>query len=315
MSEEKKNNLTPPEEREALIEKIVSDIEPKDNTDPEASAREEEAEIVIDADSGEEEVEAKEEEEAKLKEESETEEEEPRPDLTEQIIVDGQKMEVPVSEIIDAGKRTLQKESAADKRLEEATRLLREAQEKTPLPEEKKDEEKSSVEDAKPEKIKELTEAIQYGDEEEAAAAIEEILQIAQSQAISPEAIKNEIREELRIEQINEKLQAPPEEGGFGDLCEDPNLVAIANHAIENAMATGQPYTWKLCKKACQEVRDWVKSFQPEQKDELAERRERKKAAVNEAKSANLKNNQNKKPEEQTASEIIAEMRKVRGQA
>jgi len=299
--------LTPAEERETLIENIVDetiptvipevapDTEPKNNIDtdiePEPDTSTDTDKSVDIADTALE---------------------------MEKIIVDGQEKEVPISDIIDAGKRTLQKESAADKRLEEATRLLREAQERIPLPEEKKDEEKSSVEDAKSEKIKELTEAIQYGDEEEAAAAIEEILQTAQSQAISPEAIKNEIREELRIEQINEKLQAPPEDGGFGDLREDPNLVALANQAINDAMAEGQPYTWELCKEACQGVRDWVESFKPEstvQKDELAERRERKKSAIDEVKSANLKNNQNKKPEEQTTSEIIAEIRKVRGQA
>lgn len=45
-----------------------------------------------------------------------------------QIIVDGQQLEVEESRILEAGKRTLQKESAADKRLQEATRKEQEAQ-------------------------------------------------------------------------------------------------------------------------------------------------------------------------------------------
>ena len=44
------------------------------------------------------------------------------------IIVDGQQLEVEESRILEAGKRTLQKESAADKRLQEATRQHQEAQ-------------------------------------------------------------------------------------------------------------------------------------------------------------------------------------------
>lgn len=44
------------------------------------------------------------------------------------ITVDGQQLEVEESRILEAGKRTLQKESAADKRLQEATREKQEAQ-------------------------------------------------------------------------------------------------------------------------------------------------------------------------------------------
>ncbi len=44
------------------------------------------------------------------------------------ISVDGVDMEVPASKIEEAGIRALQKETTADKRLEEATRLLRESQ-------------------------------------------------------------------------------------------------------------------------------------------------------------------------------------------
>jgi len=44
-----------------------------------------------------------------------------------QITVDGQQLEVEESRILEAGKRTLQKESAADKRLQEATRKEQEA--------------------------------------------------------------------------------------------------------------------------------------------------------------------------------------------
>ena len=49
-----------------------------------------------------------------------------------EVVVDGVAQKIPLSQVVDAGKRTLQKETAADKRLEEATRLLKEAKERQP---------------------------------------------------------------------------------------------------------------------------------------------------------------------------------------
>lgn len=46
----------------------------------------------------------------------------------ETIVVDGRQMQVKRSQLLDAGKRTLQKEATADKRLQEATELMRQAQ-------------------------------------------------------------------------------------------------------------------------------------------------------------------------------------------
>lgn len=51
----------------------------------------------------------------------------PEEDL-ETIVVDGQQVQVKRSQLFDAGRRTLQKEATADKRLQEATELLRQAQ-------------------------------------------------------------------------------------------------------------------------------------------------------------------------------------------
>jgi hypothetical protein len=51
----------------------------------------------------------------------------PTEDL-ETIVVDGQQVQVKRSQLLDAGKRTLQKEATADKRLQEATETLRQVQ-------------------------------------------------------------------------------------------------------------------------------------------------------------------------------------------
>lgn len=287
--EEKDEHLTPAQERESIISNIGEKKEPEEI--------EETTENI---------------------EETKPSKPDAFESLTEKIIVDGQEREVPLSDILDAGKRTLQKETAADSRLEEATRLLKEATQKTSLPE-KSDEkiETPDDKDASEIRIKELTEAIQYGDENEAAAALKEIMS-DQPQQFTMDEVKSQIKEELRVEQINERLKALPEDGGFGDLTEDPKLIALANQAIDKALADGSPYTWELCKKACQSVRIWVDSFKPEiqqPKDELQEKRERKKS-IDEVKGTNIKNIKiTKEARPQTTSEIVAEMRKIRGQA
>ena len=52
---------------------------------------------------------------------------EPAPEETRTIIVDGQQVQVPLSKIMEMGTRTLQKEVAADVRLNQASQLLAEA--------------------------------------------------------------------------------------------------------------------------------------------------------------------------------------------
>jgi len=56
--------------------------------------------------------------------------EEPEEEEYVTIKVDGEERTVPLSDVIDAGRRSLQKESAADKRLAEASELLKAAKEK-----------------------------------------------------------------------------------------------------------------------------------------------------------------------------------------
>lgn len=87
-----------------------------------------------------------------------------------ELTVDGQKIKVPGQKIIDAGKRTFQKETAADFRLNVATKLMEEAERRLqasqPAPE-KPAEQPAPLEmsDA------DLAKALQFGTAEEAAAA------------------------------------------------------------------------------------------------------------------------------------------------
>ncbi len=115
-----------------------------------------------------------------------------------QIKVNGEETEVGHDEVIEAGIRTLQKESAADKKLEEASKLLKEAKEQAsrfeefePPPIEPEFEEQSDA--AK------IAHAMQYGNDEEAAEAVEKLM--AQKNATDPNELVSQAKMQIEHEQ------------------------------------------------------------------------------------------------------------------
>jgi hypothetical protein len=89
---------------------------------PPVQAQEQQSEQANDGQQGEEQTEGQGEEQTAQQQPAQTTEE------LETIVVDGQSVQVKRSQLFDAGKRTLQKEATADKRLQEATEMLRQAQ-------------------------------------------------------------------------------------------------------------------------------------------------------------------------------------------
>lgn len=253
------------------------------------------------------------------------EEQEPKGPSEEEmveVVVDGRKQSVPVSQVIETGKRALQKDLAADARLEEASRLLREAKgrearaeqerrEAEPVPDQK---------DAGPaggdsEKITAWAKAIQYGDENEAKAAISEILSVSKSQVptFSLEMVARAVDQRLARLSIVQKFETE-----FSDLASDPYLARMVAHKADELLTTGEPNNWELYRKAGESVREWrdkiVGAAKPVN-DELEQRRE-KKRELDVVKSANARAvPTQKEPRPQTPSEIVMEMRKARGQA
>jgi hypothetical protein len=106
-----------PNPRNAILDQIAAQHDEKQKGEF-SSFNEETGEILPD-EPAEPEVEVK-------AEEPPPKEEPPADDET--IVVDGREQKVSKDKIYEAGRRALQKESAADKRLEEATRLFKEAQ-------------------------------------------------------------------------------------------------------------------------------------------------------------------------------------------
>jgi len=245
------------------------------------------------------------------------EEKPPEPEETVHLIIDGQEKDVPLSEVTDAGKRALQKQLAADKRLEEATQLLREAKERALPP-------KEDVPPKPPEPETErmdaaaLAKAIQYGTEDEAAQAL---AQFQETTTVTPERVSELV--EKRVQQLEqeqaqktfwENVKRKPEDGGFADLMEDEVIAFPAFFAASDRLLNaGEPNTWETYQKAGEEVRELLKTRYGG--PDLESKKASKRAAADDV-PRGTNQRQAPPPEEkpQTKQQILDEMRKSRGQ-
>ena len=244
------------------------------------------------------------------------EEEEDTPAVVEMvtIVVDGEKREVPLSDVMDAGKRTLQKESAADKRLreaaemrEQATKLLEAAGRRVEeqLPEEGAA--PSPISDEERERVATLAESILYGEEEERNEALAEVIGMGRVEATpSDDRVLALIHAELHASEIRNKLSASPESGGYADIMSDPYLFSIASARVDALLQEGQPNSWELYAGVCDEVRAWrdglVKDTPAEKKlgDDIKAKGERKKS-IDTVTSVTAKSPSTVKPEKKVS--------------
>ncbi len=248
----------------------------------------------------------------------------------EVIKVDGQEQKVPKSKIYEAGKRALQKETAADQRLEEATRLFKEAQAlHTKLNTE------SPV--ASPEKkapqidAESLADKLQYGNKTDAAEAIREIVeatgrsqqQVAtQTQNLSPEQLSSyvsqAVAERMAFQTAMDRFQQPPDQGGYADLWNEPVLrdLVMKKEAELREKGDKRPY-WEVFQEAGNSVRDWTKKLTgstPTGGADFTQKREQKRTITVVEGAGAKAASQKETPKPLTPQEVIAEMRKARGQ-
>ena len=143
------------------------------------------------------------------------------PEETREIIVDGQRHNVPLSKIVEMGTRTLQKEVAADLRLNQASALLAEAkriaeQQQQPAQQPQQPQIGELNDD-------QLAELIQFGTREQATQAVK----VLRSQnAIKQEEIVRAAQQAVAPQMAFEaaKTYAITE---YGDILNDPDLGAI----------------------------------------------------------------------------------------
>jgi len=249
----------------------------------------------------------------KPEEEPEEKPPEEEPEMVK-VIVDGEEKEVLLSDVMDAGKRTYQKESAADKRLEEATRLLKEAKEQAVTSESGAE---TDLPDETPELMtpKEMAEAMQYGTAEEAAQAIEQLNSQGRSRedAVTPEKIqeiaKKAVEDTNNSEKIAHKFNSPVDKGGFNDLTDDPYLRNMVIEKVNERLKAKEPNTWETYEKAGSEVREWVTGLAGgKTEDPFAGKKNKKKTIDNVQAAGAVKGNVDSKTKGQSASDIIAEL-------
>lgn len=223
------------------------------------------------------------------------EEKKPEPDFVE-IKVDGEIRKVEKEKIVDAGIRALQKESTADKRLEEATRLLREVQTKYAAPQA----------DSPSQWDDETVEyAIQHGDEQQKAYA-EQLKK--ERQAAIPDQIAARV-----MSQIEAKSAAEWFANEFKDIVEDPYLFRLAVEAENDALKAGdtRPHKERF-KQFGETLRAWKGGSSTQ--DGLAQKQEHKAQKVVSLQTASVKKSAPQEPKPKTTSDKIEEMRKARGQ-
>lgn len=188
---------------------------------------------------------------------------------TRRLKVNGQEVDVELDKIIEAGTRTLQKESAADMRLEEATRILNEAKAQA------KNFENTQPSQRAAEAIQPSNDAEQYaqaiidGDKDAVTKALQKILGATSPQgmadgksAVTEQDVYRMVNGVMETNKAMSLFKSDPSEGGFGDLFNDPILQQLVMDKEESLskLTPGVPATERL-KQAASDVRAWRDTF------------------------------------------------------
>lgn len=170
------------------------------------------------------------------------------------LIVDGKEVQKPLSEVLDAGKRFLQKDMTADERLVEATRILKEAQkvqggEHQPA-------EKRPSESVQEDDDAELARAIQLGSDEEARAAISKL---RRSGRADDSSITSMIDARIEFREAASWVQSE-----YKDLLTDPLLGGVFMQKEAEARAAGDKRPYRdLYKDIGDGLRKWRDGLAP----------------------------------------------------
>lgn len=228
------------------------------------------------------------------------------PEKTVRVKVDGEEMDVPLDEVV----RQYQKNSAADRRLAEATRLLREAQEARPVVQA----EQFQVE-AAPD-TQELIAALFEGDADKAQELFGKLLGGRREPTLDPEqivqAVAPRIKQQMAVESALERFKTD-----YADVVADPYLLGVADSFLNSEIQAGKTYPEALME-AGKQTRDWlhqkagVKADPPPTTTRI-QKLERK-ADIENIRTANVSVGTTEEPQK-TASDVIAEMRRARGYA
>lgn len=235
-------------------------------------------------------------------EEIEAEEKEIVNPETVQIKVDGELRDVPREKILDAGIRAMQKESTADKRLEDATRLLREIETKYAQPAPAKVDPSQQWDDAT------VAYALEHGTEEQKAYAVK---LLRGRETATPEQI-TQIAETRILDKLDFRDSSQWFLTEYKEIANDPYLMKLAGIAEDEARANGDQRPYKELYK---EIGEKLTKWKGGTKTTTFKDKEEQKSSIINLPSASVKKSAPEVSKPKTATDIIEQMRKSRGQA
>jgi hypothetical protein len=243
------------------------------------------------------------------------------------IKVDGQELEVDEEAVREAGIKALQKQSAADKRLEESARLKKdaEAEARKILEDARKQAQQQPNQDAPPPPdkgaagVERLTDEtyidavkkVQYGGEAEAGQALKTLIHEAVKAGKSPELTLSEVGEYLEFREATKWAHDE-----YKDILGDPKLKTLFSIEEKRIRAAGdlRPYR-EVYEDIGKGLREWVKEKSPNPAPAKDLTRHERKASVVVIPSASARQPAPTQPKEPTPSEVVDRMRKARKQA
>lgn len=221
------------------------------------------------------------------------------------IKVDGVMQQVSRDKIYEAGLRAVQKESSADRRLEEATRLLREVEQRIAPP---------PVQNTPPpqawdEEI--IAYALAHGTEEQKAEAVRQIRGGRQELA-TPDQIANNVEARI-LDKVDFQSSAEWFQTAYKDIVSDPYLLQLASLQEDHMRANGDK---RPRKELYAEIGDGLRKLKGGGVPvvTLEEKRTQKESITN-LPAASARRTTPQAPAPKTPSQIIEEMRTKRGQA
>ncbi|MBP7966154.1 MAG: hypothetical protein KAZ23_01955 [Burkholderiaceae bacterium] len=240
------------------------------------------------------------------------------------VPVDGEMREMTLHDV----RRTVQLDGAAQKRLQQANELMKEAQQRTasatpvptappvgvaPAPASRESAPASTTEE-----VNNLVSALFNGDEDTAKVLLGQILAGSQ-QAADPASLAQQaaatVRQQLSVDEANSAFRS-----AYSDIVGDQHLARAADGFYDEVMAEFPHKSYaEVLMEAGQRTRDWmaskgIKTATGSASGSTRQEKQQRKERIDEVRSLN-RTPANQEVREPTPSEVIAEMRKERGLA